>query len=220
VADVTTRRGLERRLADLATFAEPRLDLEQYPTPADLAAHLLHDADLRGDLSGTVLDLGAGTGVLALGAGLRSPDRVIGIERDAGALAVARENRRAVDPPTPVAWLRGDATRPPLCREGDSQTPPGREDVTVVTNPPFGAQDGSRGADRAFLAAAAGIAAVSYSIHNAGSEAFVEAFAGDNGGRVTHAFGAGLDLDRRFDHHSTERKTIDVEVFRIEWRHE
>ena len=201
------RRNLERRLAGLATFSDPDRDREQYPTPADLAAHLLHDADLRGDLSGTVVDLGTGTGVLALGAALRSPDQVVGIERDAGALTIARENERSLDPPTPVSWLRGDATRPPI----------GIEDATVVMNPPFGAQRGNRHADREFLAAAAGVASVSYSIHNAGSEAFVERFAADAGGTVTQAFEGRLDLDRRFDHHAAERETITVEVFRIEW---
>jgi putative methylase len=204
---MSTRRGLERRLAGLATFENPTRDLEQYPTPADLAAHLLHDADLRGDLAGTVVDLGTGTGVLALGAALRDPDRVIGVERDAGALAVARRNERALDPATPVAWLRGDATRPPV----------GTGDATVVMNPPFGAQAGNRSADRAFLEAAARIATVSYSIHNAGSESFVEAFAGDESGTVTHAFEAQLDLDRQFDHHTADRATITAEVFRIEW---
>jgi putative methylase len=204
---VSTRRGLERRLAGLDTFADPRLDLEQYPTPPDLAAHLLHDADLRGDLSGTVVDLGAGTGVLALGAALRAPARVVGIERDAGALAVARENERSLGAPAPVGWLRGDAARPPLAVE----------DATVVMNPPFGAQRGNRHVDRAFLEAAAGIAAVSYSIHNAGSEAFVDAVATEAGGAVTHAFEAHLDLDRQFDHQTADRKTITVEAFRIEW---
>ncbi len=204
---MSTRRGLERRLAELATFAEPRVDLEQYPTPADLAAYLLHDADLRGDLVGTVVDLGTGTGVLALGAALREPDRVVGVERDASALAIARENELTIDPPTPVDWLRGDATRPPI--------PPGG--ATVVMNPPFGARDGNRHADRAFLAAAGEIAAVSYSIHNAGSEAFVEAFVGDAGGTVTHAFEARLDLGQQFEHHTADRETITVEVFRIDW---
>jgi putative methylase len=204
---MSTRRGLERRLAELATFENPDRELEQYPTPADLAAHLLHDADLRGDLSGTVVDLGTGTGVLALGAALRGPDRVIGIERDPATLALARENQRAVDPPTPVAWLRGDATRPAVRTD----------DATVVMNPPFGAQRGNRHADRDFLEAAADIGAVSYSIHNAGSEKFVEGVADDAGATVTHAFEARLDLDRQFDHHSAETETITVEAFRIEW---
>jgi putative methylase len=205
---MSTRRGLERRLATLETFENPDRDLEQYPTPADLAAYLIHDADLRGDLTGTVVDLGTGTGVLALGTALREPDRVIGVERDAGALAVARGNEQMFDPPAPVAWLRGDATRPAIRTD----------DATVVMNPPFGAQQGNRHADRDFLEAAADIAAVSYSIHNAGSEAFVTTFAEETGGTVTHAFEARLDLDRQFDHHAAQTETITAEVFRIRWQ--
>ncbi len=204
---MSTRRGLERRLATLETFDDPDLDLEQYPTPADLAAHLLHDADLRGDLTGTVVDLGTGTGILALGATLRDPDRVIGIERDRDALALARENEWVLDPPAPVTWLRGDATRPAVRSDN----------ATVVMNPPFGAQRGNRHADRGFLEAAAGISEVSYSVHNAGSKGFVEAVADDWGGVVTHAFEARLDLDRQFDHHTAETETITVEAFRIRW---
>jgi len=212
---MSTRRGLERRLGDLAGFEEPRADLEQYPTPADVAAHLLHDADLRGDLEGTVVDLGSGTGVLALGAALRSPARVVGIERDPHALAIARENGCRVEPPSPVSWLLGDVPRTPLC-PGDGPAASGR-DVTVVMNPPFGAQDGNRGADRAFLGTAARIAGVSYSIHNAGSEGFVDSFVADAGGEVTHAFEARLALDRQFGFHAAEREEITAEVFRIEW---
>ena len=85
------RGALERALADVADFSEPSVRLEQYPTPDWLAAHLLHAAAVRGDLDGTVLDLGAGTGMLALGAALTGrPARVLGLELDAGALAVAR----------------------------------------------------------------------------------------------------------------------------------
>jgi len=84
-------------------------------------------------------------------------------------------------------------------------------------NPPFGAQSGNEHADRAFLATASEIAAVSYSIHNAGSEAFVESFADDGGGAVTHAFRAEFDLPKQFDHQTSERETVDAEVFRIEW---
>jgi putative methylase len=204
---MSTRRGLERRLADLATFDDPRVDLEQYPTPADVAAHVLHDADLRGDLEGSVVDLGAGTGVLALGAALRSPGRVIGVERDPDAIALARENERRIDAPVQVSWLLADVPRNPLCAG----------DATVVMNPPFGAQRGNRGADRAFLSAASRIARVSYSIHNAGSESFVESFVADAGGEVTHAFEARLDLDRQFPFHTSDREKITVEVFRIEW---
>ncbi|WP_435178582.1 METTL5 family protein [Halorussus sp. AFM4] len=218
------KAALERRLSRVAGFADPRVELEQYPTPADLAAHLVHLADVQGDLAGkTVLDLGTGTGVLALGAACRSPARVLALDRDPAALARARENERAVLPAsaTRVEWMLADATRAPLClgsaQSADGGGPPTRSDVTVLMNPPFGAQTGNEHADRAFLATASEVSSVSYSVHNAGSREFVEAFAGDEGGEVTHAFRAELDLPRQFDHQTSEREVLDAEVFRIRW---
>ncbi|MGZ0747214.1 METTL5 family protein [Haloparvum sp. AD34] len=206
---MATRQALETRLGVVAGFEEPHAALEQYPTPPGLAAHVVHLADLQGDIEArTVVDLGTGTGMLGLAAALRGPARVVGVELDATALATAQGNQRRVGAAAPVHWIHGDATRPPL----DIAEP-----VTVVMNPPFGAQTGQRHADREFLSTAADLADVSYSVHNSGSQEFVESFAADNGGEVTHAFAADFEMERQFDHH-TERKTeIDVEVFRIEW---
>jgi putative methylase len=206
---MATKAALETQLAVVAGFENPRVGLEQYPTPPELAAHVVHVADLNGDIEGrTVVDLGSGTGMLTLGAALRGPERVVGVEIDREALETARENRRRVGTTTSVEWVQGDATDPPLCPDGPT---------TVVMNPPFGAQNESAHADRAFLATAAAIADVSYSIHNEGSTEFVEAFAGDEGGEVTHAFRAELTLDRQFPFHTEDEKTQAVEVYRIEW---
>ncbi|GGM65410.1 putative methylase [Halarchaeum rubridurum] len=209
------KRTLERRLAAVAGFDDPDVAREQYPTPAELAAHVLHTADLRGDLDSVVLDLGTGTGMLALGAACRSPARVVGLDVDGDALATARENERRVAPETPVSWVRGDATDPPLTRARIDASA-----ATVVMNPPFGAQRGNRHADRRFLAAAAALADVSWSIHNAGSRDFVESFAADRGGTVTDAFAAEFDVARQFDFHTRERETLDVEVYRVAWPYE
>jgi putative methylase len=201
------KRALARRLAAVEDFRDPDPALEQYPTPAELAAHLVALADLHDDLTGrTVADLGAGTGMLALAAATLAPERVLAVDCDADALRVARENEARVAPDTAVDWLRGDATRPPLAGVD-----------TVVMNPPFGAQRGNEHADRAFLAAAADLASVSYSVHNAGSREFVESFAGDNGGEVTHAFAAEFPVDAQFAFHTSDREALDVEVFRIGW---
>jgi putative methylase len=89
--------------------------------------------------------------------------------------------------------------------------------TTVLMNPPFGAQTGNEHADRAFLATAADLASVSYSIHNEGSVEFVESFAADNGGTVTDAFAAELDLPQTYEFHTDQSRAIDVEVFRIDW---
>ena len=206
---MSSRSALETRLAVVAGFDDPRADLEQYPTPPGLAAHVIHAADLNGDIEDRlVIDLGTGTGMLALGAALRGPARVTGVDIDRAVLTTAARNRRRVGTTTPIGWVCADATDAPL-RPSES--------TTVVMNPPFGAQDGSEHADRAFLATATRLADVSYSVHNAGSRAFVESFAADNGGSVTHAFGATLDIDRQFDFHDADTEAVDAEVYRIAW---
>ncbi len=206
---MATKSALTQQLGVVVGFDDPRVDLEQYRTPPGLAAHLVHTADLQGDVEGqTVVDLGCGTGMLALGAALRGPETVVGLDIDPAPLATARENERRIATASAVSWVRGDATAAPFCPTGET---------TVIMNPPFGAQQGNEHADRGFLDTAADIADVSYSIHNADSADFVEAFAEDNGGEVTHAFRAEFDLPHSFDFHEQDRRNIDAEVFRIEW---
>lgn len=207
-----SRGALERRLAVLEGFTEPRAPLEQYPTPPDIAAHVIHLAALNGDIADrTVVDLGTGTGILALGAALCEPPAamVLGLDRDPEAITTARANERrvAAELDAPVSWLLGDASRVPLCTT----------DATIVMNPPFGAHASNVHADRAFLETAARIGAVSYSIHNAGSREFLESFVTDVGGDVTHAFRAELSIDRQFDFHTHDRADLDAEVVRIVW---
>jgi len=208
-----SRRTLARRLESVEGFAEPSARLEQYLTPPELAAHLCHLAGLQGDLEGQVIDLGTGTGILAIAAALSGVDRIAAIDVDADALAVARRNERAVvgddseARARTIEWLRGDVTRHPF-----SCT-----DATVLSNPPFGAQRGNRHADRDFLETARELGTVSYTIHNEGSQEFVESFAADEGGTVTHAFRAAFELPRQFDFHTEAEETLEAEVFRIEW---
>jgi putative methylase len=216
--------ALAQRLGVVAGFEDPQVGLEQYPTPPDLAAHLIHVADLQGDVEGQrVIDLGTGTGMLALGAALRGPASVVGIDVDPDPLRTARENERRVGTTADVSWVRADATDAPLRSRAESDAgadDPAHEDdtaTTVVMNPPFGAQNANEHADRAFLATAARVATVSYSVHNADSSNFVESFADDNGGAVTRAYGAELDLPRRFEFHDADSRTVDAEVFRIAW---
>jgi putative methylase len=223
VSPMGTKSALTQQLGVVAGFNDPRVDLEQYRTPPELAAHLVHTADLQGDIEGRiVVDLGCGTGMLALAAALRGPHSVVGLDVDGGPLATARTNERRVATISAVSWVRADATAAPLCRPNtadgtDSVESDADAGVTVVMNPPFGARDGNEHADRAFLSTAAGLADVSYSIHNADSADFVEAFAADNGGEVTHAFRAEFELPNAFEFHEAERREIDVEVFRIAW---
>lgn len=202
-----SRRTVARRLESVEDFSDPSAALEQYLTPPEIAAHICHLAGLQGDLERTVIDLGTGTGMLAIAAALLGADRVVGVDVDADALALARQNATHVDGTERIEWLRADVTRHPL-----SVT-----DTTVLSNPPFGAQRGNRHADRNFLETAREIADVTYTIHNEGSQSFVESFATDEGGDVTHAFRATFPIERRFNFHTEAETTLEAEVFRIEW---
>ena len=205
---MSLKATLERQLAEVTDFPDPDVELEQYRTPERVAAHVLALADLQDDLEGRrVVDLGTGTGMLALGAALLEPSRVVGIELDRSVLDIARRNEAALAPGTSVDWVQGDASSAPLCSA----------DWTVVANPPFGSHADNRHADRAFLETIAEIGRVSYTIHNEGSAEFVEAFSMDNGGRVTHAYAVEFPLPRQFMHHEADRQSIQAELFRIEW---
>lgn len=206
---MTSKRNLARQLSSIAGFDHPRVDLEQYKTPPDIAAHVIHVAALRGDIADrTVIDLGTGTGMFAIGAVLRGATPVVGLEIDPDALDIARTNTSAVGISGELHWIRGDVFDHPLRSVAGA---------TVIMNPPFGAQRDNRHADRQFLAVAREIGAVSYSIHNAGSMDFVEAYAADEGGTVTDAFELTMPLPNQFDFHTAADRTISAECFRIEW---
>lgn len=209
---MATARGLEQILSRVAHFEHPSVELEQYPTPAHVAARLIHLADLRGDIQDrTVVDLGSGPGILAIGCAYRQPRRIVGVEIDARAMQIARANERRVDAPVPIDWLLADALAPPLCPT---------ERTTVVMNPPFGAQRENVHADRGFLEAASRFATVSYSLHNEGSRAFIDAFVADRNGRVTDAVAVKMELDRQFPFHDEAQTEIDAELYRIVWTDE
>lgn len=202
------RAAIERQLAGCDSFDAPSAELEQYATPPDIAAHVVHLAALQGDMSRRVIDLGSGTGMLTLGACLAGAETVIGLERDPSAVTVARTNARHLELEQRVSWIVGDATRVPVAPT---------EPVTALANPPFGAVNGRSGADRAFLETIASIATVSYTLHNAGSIEFVESFVSDHGGRVTRSYRAEFDIPRQFPWHDAKREGIPVDVVRVEW---
>ncbi len=185
-------------LERLEGFAAPDPRLEQYATPAPIASELLYSALLRGDLEGTVCDLGCGTGILAIGAALLGA-RSVGVELDCAALKIAKENARSLG--VDVEFVRGDVAS--ICL---------RNVTTVIMNPPFGAQKGSLG-DRAFLRKAMEICEVIYSIHNAGSEGFIRRFVEPC--KVEEVQKIAFPLKRSFKFHSKEVKIIEVELYRI-----
>ncbi|HJJ34877.1 MAG: METTL5 family protein [Methanocorpusculum sp.] len=194
-------RQLEMCLQKIQGFRSPKADIEQYMTPAPLAARLLHEAALAGDICEMkVVDLGCGTGMLSIGAALLGAE-VTGIDIDEAALKIARKNAEAFG--LDIEWIRMriDETAKPLAAD------------TVIMNPPFGAQ--KEHADRPFIDFALLTAPVCYGIFNKGSIPFLEAYT-KNTAVITAKTAALLNIPKQFAFHTQENLEIPVEIVRLE----
>ncbi|MDO9034651.1 MAG: METTL5 family protein [Methanoregula sp.] len=197
-------KQLEMTLQKAAGYAKPRPSLEQYMTPAPLAARMLYHALMKGDIEGkNVCDLGSGTGVLAIGAALLGADSVKGVEKDPNAVVVAQENATLLG--ADVEFITADVldkTLPEKIGPCD----------TIVMNPPFGAQ--KIHADRPFIDLALTAAPVVYSIFNAGSTPFIKAFIRKRA-EVSEQVGGAFAIKRTFAFHTRDVLEFEVEILRL-----
>ncbi|HET6580298.1 MAG TPA: METTL5 family protein [Methanoregula sp.] len=197
-------KNLEMALQRLSGYSCPRAALEQYQTPAPLAARLLFHALMKGDIRGKkICDLGSGTGVLAIGASLLGADQVLGVDIDKNAIQVAKENAALLD--ADVEFIVADirhATLPALLGCSD----------TVIMNPPFGAQKAH--ADRPFIDLALRLAPVTYSIFNAGSVQFIQAYTAERA-EIDEKIGGIFPIKRTFSFHTQDVQEIGVEILRL-----
>ena len=76
-------RDLIQELSEVKTWEKPRVELEQYPTPPDIAAHMLFTAVEEGDVEDSlVADLGCGGCILGIAAALMGAAHVTGVDID------------------------------------------------------------------------------------------------------------------------------------------
>ncbi len=197
-------RQLEMRLERLEGFERPTARLEQYQTPAPVAARLLHHAAMQGAIEGRrVCDLGCGTGILACGAALLGASTVTGLDIDPAAIEVARRNAGMLG--ASVEFLAADVRSPDVDWAGLACD-------TVVMNPPFGAQKAH--ADRPFIDRALELAGVVYGIFNEGSTPFVASYT-EGRATIEEVIRCAFPMRRTFAHHRKERVDITVEVIRL-----
>lgn len=192
---------LVRLIQRVPAFRSPRADLEQLVTPAEAAAALLELADRLDGLSGrSVLDLGSGTGRLALGAAALGARPVRGVEGDAAAVELAREAARSLD--LEVVFEHQDVARATGTAE------------LVVMNPPFGAQ--RRHADRPFWERAFALAERSvYAFSLKESRTFIGRQAVARGAHVLEVAPVPWSLGRTFPHHDRARVALEVDLWAL-----
>lgn len=87
------RKHLIWQLESLDTFEQPKLNLEQYATSAEMAAEILESIDAEEQLEGkTVADFGCGPGILLIGSALMGAAKCAGYEIDEETAEICRRN--------------------------------------------------------------------------------------------------------------------------------
>jgi len=195
-----SKRQLELQLGKLSILEKPRLRLEQYPVSPEVASELLYMACFENeDLNRQIVDLGTGTGRLAIGAALMGAESIVGVDLDKESVGLAVRNAKGAD--VNVDWVVGnlDSIR-------------GKFD-TVVMNPPYGTRSPHQ--DIHFLTRAFQLAHVTYSIHKSSTRKFLVQFVRKSGRQVAQVRSMAMPIPHLFDFHKKRWESIQVDLYRI-----
>ena len=215
---------LELFLSQMESQPSPEASLEQYTVSEAVAARMLYlAAYTNGDIIGkTILDLGCGTGRLALAASFLGARSVLGVDIDKTAIIVAAKNSEKTGFKIIVQWVIGDVNA--VAGSFD----------TVLQNPPFGVQ--KRAADRKFLEKALEVGNVVYSLHNhprtdkqlvkrlksnstgmlqVVPSPFIEKFVERHHGVVKAVYAMPMTIPRMFDFHTKMKHDFIVDLYVI-----
>ena len=74
-------KNLEMVLENINRHPNPKVELEQYSTPANIAADLMWNGYILGDIKGrNIIDLGCGTGIFSISSLLLDANNVLAID--------------------------------------------------------------------------------------------------------------------------------------------
>jgi putative methylase len=200
------QRQLEILLQQVPPPPHPKPTLEQYMTPAPIVADILFTAYHWGDIEGkTVIDLGCGTGIFAVGAAYMGAKNMIGVDTDKAVISLARQHARSKN--LAITFQVQDITAINTACD------------TVLMNPPFGAQKSNQNADRRFIEKGFEIAPVIYSLHLKKTMPFIEKMIHALHGEPTYQKDYEFPIKWMFEFHEKEVMKYTVTLLRTLTHH-
>ncbi|WP_302145690.1 METTL5 family protein [Methanobrevibacter smithii] len=198
---ITKKKHLEMAIQKVPKHPNPKVDLEQYSTPATIAADLLWNAYSLEDIADKkVMDLGCGTGIFAIASKLLGAASAIGVDIDKDSTDLASSYCGDVN------FICSD-----ICDlENDFDVD------TIFQNPPFGSQkNAKKGADLKFISKAIELSPkVLYSFHMASTEEFLISYFEKNDLEITHIFRYNFPIPKIYEFHTRESANVEVIVIR------
>jgi putative methylase len=198
---ITKKKHLEMAIQKVPKHPNPKVDLEQYSTPATIAADLLWNAYSLEDIADKkVMDLGCGTGIFAIASKLLGAASAIGVDIDKDSIDLASSYCGDVN------FICSD-----ICDlENDFDVD------TIFQNPPFGSQkNAKKGVDLKFISKAIELSPkVLYSFHMASTEEFLISYFEKNDLEITHIFRYNFPIPKIYEFHTRESANVEVIVIR------
>lgn len=202
------RKDLEIFLTNVEGIPEPKLHLEQYPTSARVAANMLWNAgvDHNDIYEKNVLDLGCGTGTLAIGAAYLGARKAIGIDIDLEVIQIAKKNCEKLDLTEQCDWV---------CINVEDCNLKGID--TIIMNPPFGMRKESVSRDRNFIEIALTITDTIYTIipYADKTREFFKEHLEEFGAEIDQIIQMDFEIKKQFEFHKKELHKTFVDLYRI-----
>lgn len=203
---IRSKKDLELELSKLKNFQEASFELEQYATPAHIAADWIWQMALKGEVAGKIiLDAACGPGILGIGLLLMGAKKIYFLDKDDKVMKICIENYNQIK----TEYELGTAD---FIIEDISLFD--AEVDLVVQNPPFGTKE--KHIDKKFLETAFRIAPIVYSMHKYNTEKFIAAIVKDFNFIITHKWRYQFPIKATFKFHQKPVVNVDVGLWRME----
>ncbi len=203
---IRSKQDLEVELSKLLSFTAPSMELEQYDTPAHIAADWIWSMAMKGEVAGKIiLDAACGPGILGIGLLLMGARKIYFVDSDEEAIKLCMENFQRIKKEYEVGEAEFILNDISLFDE---------EVDVVVQNPPFGTKE--KHLDKKFLEKAFEVGGIVYSMHKFSTKQFVEAIVKDHGFSITDMWRYEFPIKAVFRFHQKPVRMIDVGLWRME----
>ena len=205
---VGSKKQLAILLSRLKVFEHANLSLEQYPTDGEIAATILWDAHMQGEIQDKhIADFGCGTGILGIGALAMGAKFVSFIEIDSKLFPLLVQNLKMLE-----EEYSHDLANYEIIN-GHIESFDKQVDL-ILQNPPFGTQE--KHADMMFVKQAIKLAPLVYSLHKTSTEPYLKQWAVDNNVKIANMMRFDFPLKQTMAHHQKRIQRIEVTCLKFQ----